>query len=203
MTGKSDTSHVHGVDELTDVDTTTAAPSVGDRLEWNGTNWVPTNPAHLIDDLTDVDTTTGAPSTGDRLEWNGTNWVPVTPNLGNCYYATATAEAATTSGSYQNGLTITNPPAGDYLVTFSACIEIAIKTDELETQIAVGGTTSPASSRKISVPLDGDKHAMSTTVRVTTNGSQSITGEFRRSAGAGGEVRLFDRTMTATRVTNV
>ena len=44
--------HIHAADDLSDVDTTTAAPSVGDRLEWNGTNWVPTDPAHLIDDLT-------------------------------------------------------------------------------------------------------------------------------------------------------
>lgn len=30
-----------GVDDLTDVDTTTAAPSTGDLLQWNGTNFVP------------------------------------------------------------------------------------------------------------------------------------------------------------------
>jgi len=30
-----------GVDDLTDVDTTTAAPSTGQLLQWNGTNWVP------------------------------------------------------------------------------------------------------------------------------------------------------------------
>ena len=32
------------VDDLTDVDTTTAAPSTGDLLQWNGTNWVPALP---------------------------------------------------------------------------------------------------------------------------------------------------------------
>ena len=30
-----------GVDDLTDVDTTTTAPSTGQLLQWNGTNWVP------------------------------------------------------------------------------------------------------------------------------------------------------------------
>ena len=29
------------IDDLTDVDTTTTAPTVGDRLTWDGTNWVP------------------------------------------------------------------------------------------------------------------------------------------------------------------
>ncbi len=32
------------IDDLSDVDTTTAAPSVGDRLDWDGSNWVPTAP---------------------------------------------------------------------------------------------------------------------------------------------------------------
>ena len=37
-----------GVDDLTDVDTTTAAPSTGDLLQWNGTNWVPYTHANGI-----------------------------------------------------------------------------------------------------------------------------------------------------------
>ena len=32
------------IDALTDVDTSTAAPSTGDLLQWNGTNWVPALP---------------------------------------------------------------------------------------------------------------------------------------------------------------
>lgn len=32
------------IDKCNDVDTTTAAPSVGDILEWDGTNWTPTTP---------------------------------------------------------------------------------------------------------------------------------------------------------------
>ena len=69
-----------GIDALTDVDTTTAAPSTDDLLKWNGTNWVPTSSS--INSLTDVDTTTAAPSTNDLLKWNGTNWVPTTPAAG-------------------------------------------------------------------------------------------------------------------------
>lgn len=33
------------IDDLTDVDTTTAAPSTDDSLKWNGTNWVPYTPS--------------------------------------------------------------------------------------------------------------------------------------------------------------
>ncbi|NOR84755.1 hypothetical protein GQ473_01425, partial [archaeon] len=71
------------IDDLTDVDTTTLAPSANDVLEWDGANWIPTAPtggggASVIDDLTDVDTTTAAPSANDFLRWDNTNWVPYT-----------------------------------------------------------------------------------------------------------------------------
>ncbi len=36
------------MDSLTDADTTTAAPSTGDRLEWDGTNWVPASTAKTV-----------------------------------------------------------------------------------------------------------------------------------------------------------
>ena len=70
------------MDGLTDADTTTAAPSTGDHLKWDGTNWVPSSTAlthsHVIDDLTDVDTTTSAPTSGQSLVWDGSNWTPGT-----------------------------------------------------------------------------------------------------------------------------
>ena len=72
------------INDLTDVDTATSAPTNGQVLKWNGTNWVPaddidttlTLSSASIDDLGDVDTTTTAPTTGQVLKWNGTNWVP-------------------------------------------------------------------------------------------------------------------------------
>ena len=93
------------IDDLTDVDTSTNAPAVGEILIWDGTNWVPESLADVqldwtdlpacaggglvydatnkcwkveqsIDDLTDVDTSTEAPKPNDILIWNGTNWVP-------------------------------------------------------------------------------------------------------------------------------
>ena len=59
-----------GADDLTDVDTTTSAPSTGQVLKWDGTNWTPaadTNTgATSMDALTAADTTTAAPATGDH-----------------------------------------------------------------------------------------------------------------------------------------
>jgi len=34
-----------GIDDLNDVDTTTSSPSIGDSLEWDGSNWVAVTPA--------------------------------------------------------------------------------------------------------------------------------------------------------------
>jgi hypothetical protein len=85
-----------GVDGLSDVDTTTTAPTNGQTLKWDGTNWAPADDidtnytagtglsltgtefalASGIDGLSDVDTTTTAPTNGQTLKWDGTNWAP-------------------------------------------------------------------------------------------------------------------------------
>lgn len=51
MSGWIPVSSVAGIDDLTDVDTTTSAPSTGDLLEWDGTNWVPVTPGAPAEDL--------------------------------------------------------------------------------------------------------------------------------------------------------
>ncbi len=85
-----------GIDNLSDVDTSTTPPATNQILSWNGTNWVPANDNDTtysagtgldltgtvfslnsgIDNLSDVDTSTTAPATNQILSWNGTNWVP-------------------------------------------------------------------------------------------------------------------------------
>lgn len=62
------------VDDLGDVDTTTIAPTSGDTLVWNGTNWVPGNPINSSDELTDV--TAAATTDGEILVSDGTNYTP-------------------------------------------------------------------------------------------------------------------------------
>ena len=91
---------------LTDADTATSAPNIGDSLVWDGTNWVPgiTSTVDVIDDLSDVDTTTTAPTVGDVLEWDGTNWVPV-PNTGGVLSADINVTDA--AGNYGPGDVIT------------------------------------------------------------------------------------------------
>jgi hypothetical protein len=50
-TEKAAASHTHPagtIDTLSDVDTTAVAPSAGDLLSWNGTNWAPSAPTVLL-----------------------------------------------------------------------------------------------------------------------------------------------------------
>ncbi len=78
-------STVGSINDLTDVDTTTAAPTDGQALVWDNTNseWVPGDVAtdlgtSSIDALSDVDTTTAAPTDGQALVWDNINsqWIP-------------------------------------------------------------------------------------------------------------------------------
>jgi hypothetical protein len=85
----SGTSGTLAVDDLTDADTTTAAPAVGDILTWDGTNWIPSTHtaathAHGVDDLTDVDTTTAAPTDGQVLKFvaSSSTWGPADDTAG-------------------------------------------------------------------------------------------------------------------------
>jgi len=51
------------INDLTDVDTTTTAPNIGQTLKWNGTNWVPGNDETVGGTGTDADTLDGLDST--------------------------------------------------------------------------------------------------------------------------------------------
>jgi hypothetical protein len=68
------------INQLNDVDTATVAPSSGNVLTWDGTEWVPSAPslvAHTIGQHSDV-LTTPAPLEGEGLRWDSlaNKWVP-------------------------------------------------------------------------------------------------------------------------------
>jgi len=72
-----------GIDDLTDVDTSTVAPLAGQGLIWNSSfsHWEPGSISAItagIDDLTDVDTSTVAPTDAQVLTWSAADseWVP-------------------------------------------------------------------------------------------------------------------------------
>jgi hypothetical protein len=70
---------VGSIDDLSDVDTTTSFPSIGQALVWKGLSWQPQTiqlELQTIDEFPDVDTTTNVPDLGQGLVWNGSAWVP-------------------------------------------------------------------------------------------------------------------------------
>ena len=78
------------IDALSDVDTTTVAPTDGQALVWDNANsqWEPGTVASgsvaSIDDIGDVDTTTVPPTDGQALVWDNANsqWEPGTVSGG-------------------------------------------------------------------------------------------------------------------------
>ena len=115
---------------LIDVDLTTTAPTNGDFLKFDGTNWVPDVASATVaslDDIGDVDLTTAAPSNGDTLEWNGTNWVPVAPSGG----GTGVAPSVTVQSPTAN-ITLSAPSSGvveeAYIYTPSQAITVNLAT---------------------------------------------------------------------------
>jgi len=90
------TSATGSIDTHSDVDVTTTAPTNGQFLSWDGSNWVPANDNNTtysagtglslsgtifslnsgIDNLTDVDVSSNTPTIGQVLNWDGTNWTP-------------------------------------------------------------------------------------------------------------------------------
>jgi hypothetical protein len=88
---------VGSIDDLSDVDTTTSAPTDGQVLKWDNTggNWVPGDASVVgnIDDLNDVDTSTVGPENGQALVWDGTSWIPGTVESGNIAYTKTTFTA--------------------------------------------------------------------------------------------------------------
>lgn len=71
------------LDDLTDVDTTTNPPDVGDILTWDGTRWEPDALTFALDDLTNVDTSV-PPVDGQALVYNAIAgaWEPGTVSGG-------------------------------------------------------------------------------------------------------------------------
>ena len=121
------------IDALSDVDTSTVAPTNTQVLKWNASSskWLPGDASVVgsIDDLSDVDTTTSAPTDGQALVWDNANskWEPGTIDLsskiGLSDLSVTTASAGTASLSYNSAsgaFTYTPPDLSSYLTSIGA-----------------------------------------------------------------------------------
>ena len=116
------------IDELSDVDTTTTAPTDTQVLKWNATQskWLPGDASVVgsIDDLSDVDTSSTAPTEGQTLLWDSANskWEPGTvsglPSV-NAIIPVAFANVATTSNGSGTGISWSNWNSSNYTLDFT------------------------------------------------------------------------------------
>jgi hypothetical protein len=87
--GLATSAHAHAIDDLTDVDTTTDAPTTGQVLKWDGSNWVPD------DDDTGSGSLPSGTTKGDLAVYNGTSWVRIGAGAND---TVLTADSAQTEG---------------------------------------------------------------------------------------------------------
>ena len=88
FTPQNSATAVADIDDLSNVDTTTTAPTSGQVLKWNGSNWTPADDIDTtlslgsasVNDLGDV-TITSATS-GQVLKYNGSAWINDTDSTG-------------------------------------------------------------------------------------------------------------------------
>ena len=143
------------IDDLTDVDITSVAPTNGQALIWNNASseFVPGDSFSQsdfdtafgnksIDDLSDVDTTTVAPTDGQSLVWNNTNseWEPATISIAADYASMKLSSARLQGGANQQDFTAAT----------------ATKTEFDEQDDKVGGNlTIDTTNHRITVGVDG------------------------------------------------
>ncbi len=158
------------IDELSDVDTTTAAPSSGDSLTWNTTNWVPTSVIRNFvlagtsgtpQTITDGNTLTIAAGTGITTTAGSTDTVTVALNatLDNLSDVTITTPSSTQILQY-NGSAWVNATMGVTSVGV---------TDTAEIDMSI---SNPTTTPTISAVL------LTTTVTNGSYGSASAVGTF-------------------------
>ena len=64
------------INDLTDVDTVSSAPIVGDTLRWDGSNWAPSATAGVVNALNDLsDVVISTPTANNYLKYNGSQWL--------------------------------------------------------------------------------------------------------------------------------
>ena len=101
------------IDDLSDVDTTTSAPTTGQALKWDGSNFVPGDASSNVSQLNDV--TLSSLATNEILNYNGSAWVNTdTPTFGALTLASTDdgSSAGPTLELYRNSA---SPANADYL----------------------------------------------------------------------------------------
>lgn len=119
---------IGSINDASDVDTVSSAPSVGDVLRWNGTNWVPGLGFHFVNVLTNAFSSTSI----TRAAVTGWSF---SVDAGKSYRITILA-------SFQSAATTTGGSMGFVLTSGTGTIHGNMQADIAQTTVATGLKTS-------------------------------------------------------------
>ena len=155
------------IDDLSDVDTSTTAPSNNQVLIWNGTNWVPSNVPNLTADQLSVTTNTATTTGNSSLSYNTTTGVfTFTPADVSVFAESSDLATVATSGNYSdlNGI----PTIPVLLRNLNDVAEVNIQNGHILQYVSSGGT-----AQWQNVALDSLGMVISDLNDVDTSGCQS------------------------------
>lgn len=167
------------LDELTDVDTATVAPTIGQTILWDGSLWKPgaAGPTTL-DGLTDVDAATAVD--GQVLTRQGSQWVPATPSATGATATVVTVGSVTgsnSSGTYSAATTTLTVRAAMTLHKLSfqaltaATYTLVVGGATVGTVTKTGTTGETVTFTGMDVSLPAGDH----TVQITAGGTKFQT----------------------------
>ncbi len=173
LAGKAAAGHTHGIDDLTDVDTTTSAPSVGEQLEWDGSNWVPA-------------------AAGGGGSVFGSEFTS----------AESLGSSSTTSTTYVQKLRLTTAslPAGDYFIQWSYQISTDKSSIAVGAKIEHDDTTVLMETNR-QMPTLGQFDVQGGFAKVTLSAAvHTFDLDFKTESGAGAGANVKDARLTLWRV---
>ena len=151
------------VARIQSVPVSATAPTTGQILEYNGTEWIPTTPAATTNagELQGVPISATTPTNGQGLVYNGTDWIPTTPSSN----ATEIQSIAVSATAPTNGQVLAYngtdwvPTAPDTNATEIQSIAVSATAPTNGQVLAYNGTdwvpTNP-SSFPLSTPQSGE-----------------------------------------------
>ena len=159
-------SPVGSIGDLSDVDTTTNAPSAGDALKWDGTNFVPVASAEIDPDMT--------PTDGQALVWDDQQYA-----ISGATQANPVVVTLPTDHNLSNGDAITITGVGGMTELNDQTVYVSVGTN---------GEVSLYSDAGLTTPIDGSSYSA-----YTSGGSASAgTGNWVANAAASSVSTLTD-----------